>query len=63
MTRLRAIELLERISNANTAGTPLEGRDMLEAAYALAYAVIVLREHTRDADFDRIVAEMAPWLM
>lgn len=62
MTRTRAIELIQRILKANADGVPLEGREMLEATFALGYAVEVLLHHTPEAVFDRAVSDLAPWL-
>jgi len=62
MTKERAIELLRRVLQANADGVTLEGREMLEATYALGYAVEVLEQHTTIETFDGVVSDLAPWL-
>ena len=64
MTRQRAIALLDRLAAVlRDGGVSIEGLELLEMAYALAYIKICVHEHTTDDQFDRVVAELAPWLM
>lgn len=60
--RARAIELLQRVIDAHASGRPLEGFELLEATYALAYAKVTLQEAVSDEAFVRVVTELTPWL-
>ena len=64
MKRQQAIDLLDRLAVVlRDGGVSVEGLELLQMAYALAYIKICVHEHTTDAQFDRVVAELAPWLM